>query len=190
MLWWVKLRTISANMGTQSALSFLSVWCRFLSYHRGHRDIPIQKKNSKKNSLLWNFISNCVLFEHLFHIAFYPHFLKLGTQFVMYYKLRCNSTRFEMYYKLRNYYKLQRNTACISLALPLSVSPFTRDTHMVCLQWNISQCVQICIFNISNPNSFKQTIYLWYKQYSKWICVTFSFQYRTHCHIFLEKIIV
>ena len=38
-------------------------------------------------------------------------FLKLGTQFVMYYKLRCNSTQFVIYYKLRNYYKLQRNSA-------------------------------------------------------------------------------
>ena len=62
-------------------------------------------------TLLWNFISNCVLFEHLFYTVFYPHFLKLGTQFVMYYKLRCNSTQFVIYYKLRNYYKLQRNNA-------------------------------------------------------------------------------
>ena len=50
---------------------------------------------------MWTFIT----------YAFYPHFLKLGTQSVMYYKLRCNSTQFVIYYKLRNYYKLQRNTA-------------------------------------------------------------------------------
>ena len=50
---------------------------------------------------IWTFIS----------VAFYPDFLKLGTQFVMHYKLRCNLTQFVIYYKLRNYYKLQRNKA-------------------------------------------------------------------------------
>ena len=54
-----------------------------------------------KLRFIWTFIT----------YAFYPHFLKLGTQFVMYYKLRCNSTQFVIYYKLRNYYKLQRNNA-------------------------------------------------------------------------------
>ena len=78
---------------------------------------------------------------------------------------------------LKNQFFLLLHTAGISLALPLSLLPFTRDTHMVCLQWNISQCVQIWIFNISNADSFTQTIYLWYKYYSKWICVSFSFQY-------------
>ena len=65
--------------------------------------------------MLWNFISNCVLFEHLFHTAFYPHLLKLETQFVIYYKLRWIATQFVMYYKLRNYYKLQRNNAHVAL---------------------------------------------------------------------------
>ena len=60
--------------------------------------------------------------EILFQIAFYLNiyfilgfirFLKLGMQFVMYYKLRCNSTQFVIYYKLPNYYKLQCNTAKI-----------------------------------------------------------------------------
>ena len=69
------------------------------------------------------------------------------------------------------------DTACISLALPLSRLPFTHDTHMVCLQWHVLQCVHIWIFNISNTDSFKQPIYLWYKYYSKWICDSFSFQY-------------
>ena len=54
-----------------------------------------------KLRFIWTFISYFVL----------SGFLKLGTQFVMYYKLRCNSTQFVIYYKLRNYYKLQRNTA-------------------------------------------------------------------------------
>ena len=65
----------------------------------------------------------------------------------------------------------------ISLALPLSLLPFTFGTRIVFLQWNVSQCFQIWIFNISNTDLFTQTIYLWYKYYSKWICVTFSFQY-------------
>ena len=47
---------------------------------------------------------------------------------------------------LKNQFFLLLHTACISLALPLSLLPFTRDTHIVCLQWNISQCVQIWIF--------------------------------------------
>ena len=67
--------------------------------------------------------------------------------------------------------------ACFSLALPLSLLPFTDDRHMVCLQWNVSQCVQIWIFNISNTDSCTQTIYLRYKYYSVWICLSFSFQY-------------
>ena len=78
---------------------------------------------------------------------------------------------------LKNQFFLLLHTACISLALPLSLLPFTRDTHTVCLEWNVSQCVQIWIFNISNTDSFTQTIYLWYKYYSMWICVSFSFRY-------------
>ena len=54
-----------------------------------------------KLRFIWAFISYSVL----------SFFFKLRTQFVMYYKLRCNSTQFVIYYKLRNYYKLQRNTA-------------------------------------------------------------------------------
>ena len=54
-----------------------------------------------KLRFIWTFISYSVL----------SGFLKIGTQFVMYYKLRCNSTQFVIYYKLRNYYKLQRNKA-------------------------------------------------------------------------------
>ena len=58
-----------------------------------------------KLRLIWTFITYFV----------YPHFSKLGTQFVMYCKLRCNSTQFVIYYKLRNYYKLQRNNGlCLS----------------------------------------------------------------------------
>ena len=56
------------------------------------------------------------------------------------------------------------------------------------LQWNVSQCVQIWIFNISNTDLFTQTIYLWYKHNSKWICVTFSFQYI--CAIWLHDILI
>ena len=78
---------------------------------------------------------------------------------------------------LKNQFFLLLLTDCISLALPLSLLPFTRDTHIVCFQWNVSQCVQIWIFNISNTDWFTQTIYLWYKCYPKRICVSFSFQY-------------
>ena len=77
---------------------------------------------------------------------------------------------------LKNQFFLLLHTAGISLALPLSLLPFAHDTHMVCLQWNVSQCVQKWIFNISNTDSFTQTICLWYKYYSKWICVSFFFQ--------------
>ena len=60
-----------------------------------------------------------ILFQTAFYLNIYfifvfPHFLKFGTQFVMYYKLRCNSTQFVIYYKLRNYYKLQRNRAHVA----------------------------------------------------------------------------
>ena len=75
---------------------------------------------------------------------------------------------------LKHQFFLLFHTACISLSLPLSLFPFTRDAHMVC---NVSQCVQILIFNISNTDSFTHKIYLWYKYYPKWICVSFSFQY-------------
>ena len=79
---------------------------------------------------------------------------------------------------LKNQFFLLLHKAVISLALPLSLLPFTSDTHIICLQWNVSQCVQIWIFNVSNTDSVTQTIYLWYKYYLKWICVSFSFQYR------------
>ena len=41
------------------------------------------------------------------------------------------------------FFFLLLHTACISLALPLSLLPFTCDTHMVFLQWNVSQRFQI-----------------------------------------------
>ena len=78
---------------------------------------------------------------------------------------------------LKNQLFLLLHTAWISLAYPLSPLPLTCDTHVVFLQWNVSQCVQIWIFNISNIDSFTQTIYLWYKYYPNWICVSFSFEY-------------
>ena len=78
---------------------------------------------------------------------------------------------------LKNQLFLLLHTAWIFLAYPLSPLRLTRDTHVVFVQWNVSQCVQIWIFNIANTDSFTQTIYLWYKYYPKWICVTFSFQY-------------
>ena len=53
------------------------------------------------------------------------------------------------------------HTACISLTLRLSPFPFTRNTHVVCLQWNASQCVKIWIFNISNTDLFTQTIQMY-----------------------------
>ena len=82
----------------------------------------------------------------------------------------------------KNQFFLLFHTACISLAWPLSLLPFTRDTHMVCLQLNVSyDNVQLWIFNISNTYSFTQTIYIRYKYYSKWICVSFPFQYSYKC---------
>ena len=78
---------------------------------------------------------------------------------------------------LKNQRFLLLHTAWISHAYPLSPLLLTCDTHVVFLQWNVSQCVAIWIFNISNTDSFTQTIYLWYKYYPKWICVSFSFQY-------------
>ena len=59
-----------------------------------------------------------IIFQTAFYLNIYfilrfIRILKLGTQFEMYYKLRCNSTQFVIYNKLRNYYKLQRNTASI-----------------------------------------------------------------------------
>ena len=78
---------------------------------------------------------------------------------------------------LKNQLFLLLHTAWISLSYPLSPLPLTCDTHVVFVQWNVSQCVQIWTFNISNTDLFTQTIYLWYKYYPKWICVSFSFQY-------------
>ena len=78
---------------------------------------------------------------------------------------------------LKNQLFLLLHTAWISLAYPLSPLPLTCDTNVVFVQWHVSQCVQIWIFNISNTNLFAQTIYLWYKYYPKWMCVSFSFQY-------------
>ena len=78
---------------------------------------------------------------------------------------------------LKNQLFLLLHTAWISLAYALLPLPLTCDTHVVFLQWNISQCVEIWIFNISNTDSFTQTIYHWYKYYPKWICVSFSYTY-------------
>ena len=63
---------------------------------------------------------------------------------------------------LKNQLFLLLHTAWISLAYPLSPSPLTCDTHVVFLQWNVSQCVKIWIFTIPNTDSFTQTIYLGY----------------------------
>ena len=90
---------------------------------------------------------------------------------------------------LKNHLFLLLHTAWISLAYPLSPLPLTCDTHVVFLQWNVSQCVQILIFNISNRDSFTKTIYLWYKYYPKWICVSFSFQYITY-HLWAETLFI
>ena len=86
---------------------------------------------------------------------------------------------YQKLWHLKNQLFLLSHTAWIFLAYPLSPLPLTWHTHVVFLQWNVSQCVEIWIFNISNTDSFTQTIiYLWYKYYPKWICVSFSFQYK------------
>ena len=77
---------------------------------------------------------------------------------------------------LKNPFFLLFNTAWICLSYPLSPLPLTRDTRVVILQRNVSQWVQIWIFNISNIDSLIQLIHLGYKLQPKWICVTFSFQ--------------
>ena len=89
---------------------------------------------------------------------------------------------------LKNHLFLLLHTAWSALASPLSLLPLTCDTHVVFLQWNVSQCVQIWIFNISNTDSFTQTICLWYKYYPKWICISFSFQYIYTCIICVAEI--
>ena len=53
------------------------------------------------------------------------------------------------------------NTAGISLSSPLSPLPLKCDAHVVSLQRNVSQCVQIWIFYISNRVSFTQLKHLW-----------------------------
>ena len=84
--------------------------------------------------------------------------------------------KFSIYTKLSKTMAFEKSVLCyccirlvISLALPLSLLPFTFGTRMVFLQWNASQCVQIWIINISNTDLFTQIIYLWYKYYSKWL---------------------
>ena len=77
-----------------------------------------------KLRFIWTFIS----------YAFYPDFLKLGTQFVMYYKLRCNSTQFVIYYKLRNYYKLQRLMAALKWYSSSFKEVIKEDIIIVCYE--------------------------------------------------------
>ena len=69
------------------------------------------EKQGKGKIVVVEFYFKLRFIWYLLQTAFCPHFLKLETQFVMYYKLRCFSTQFAMYYKLRNYYKVQRNNA-------------------------------------------------------------------------------
>ena len=109
---------------------------------------------------------------HIKHYFRAPYWCSHSVIFNLYQIVKKNGI-----WKISSFYCCKRLR--VSLALPLSLLLFTRDTHVVCLQWNKSQCVQIWIFNISNTdsNSFTQTIHLWYKYYSKWICVSFSFQY-------------
>ena len=95
----------------------------------------------------------------------------------------CN---FNLYQIVKNYgiWKISSFYCCIrlvvSLALPLLLLPFTCGTHMVFLQWNVSQCVQIWIFNISNTDLFTQTIYPWYKYYSNY---AFLFPFSIHISV-------
>ena len=60
------------------------------------------------------------------------------------------------------------------------------DTRVICLQWHVSQCVQIWIFNITNQDSFTKSIHLWYKYHSMWICVFSSFQYNYYNYVTLS----
>ena len=100
-----------------------------------------------KLRFIWTFISYFVL----------SGFLKLGTQFVMYYKLRCNSTQFVIYYKLRNYYKLQRNK-CTKLCANASTNidtktwtePVGKPYREVCLR------SELCPVMAHQPNSWSK----------------------------------
>ena len=100
-----------------------------------------------KLRFIWTFIT----------YAFYPHFLKLGTQFVMYYKLRCNSTQFVIYYKLRNYYKLQRNSAASQQRT------LTPPNTWSCLMWDLHICSNVetiysWTFHVYGPFEFRTSL--------------------------------
>ena len=62
---------------------------------------------------------------------------------------------------LKKQFFLLFNTAWIFLTCLPSPLPLTCYTHVVFLQRNLSQCVQIWIFDISNTDSFTQLIHLW-----------------------------
>ena len=64
-------------------------------------------------------------------------------------------------WKTSSFYCLIR--LAFSFRTPLSRLPLTCDKHVVSLQRNVSQCVQIWIFNISNRYSFPQLTHLCYK---------------------------
>ena len=82
---------------------------------------------------------------NIYFILFFTVFFKLGTQFVMYYKLRCNSTQFVIYYKLRNYYKLQRNKPCENFRFNFGWTPSYQEIHCLAKshpQWFTSSNVK------------------------------------------------
>ena len=63
----------------------------------------------------------------------------------MYYKLRCNSTQFVIYYTLRNYYKLQRNNACIAINWWRVYAAYICDADsdvMIVYQDNVGACLR------------------------------------------------
>ena len=66
-------------------------------------------------------------------------------------------------WKISSFYCLIRLGFPFRTPPPLSRLRFTCDTHVVSLQRNVSQCVQIWILSISIRNSFTQLTHLFYK---------------------------
>ena len=136
------------------ALSLLKQWLICIQIF-GSLSSGINKKGSNywAVSSICSRISRYINLKLTFSIVFVSvlMFIFSNFQFV----LNCQKL-----WHLKNQIFLLLHTAWIFLAYPLSPLPLTCDTHVVFVQWNVSQYVQIWIFNISNTDSFTQTIYL------------------------------
>ena len=68
---------------------------------------------------------------------------------------------------LKNHSFLLFNTAWIFLPIPLSPFPLTCDTHVVSLQRNVSQCIQIWILKIFNTEKKLHKQYIFDSNYNE-----------------------